>query len=70
MRDNNNNSMDNKEREEMERRECEREERREATLACTAECQRRGQERDGTEKGEIDANQSEKLKKGDKNNKI
>ena len=35
-----------------------------------AECQQRGWERDGMEKGEIDANQSKKSKKGDKNNKI
>ena len=70
MRDNNNNAMDNKEREEMERRECEREETQEAAAARVAECQRRGREWDGTEKGEIDAKQSEKLKRGDKNNKI
>ena len=62
--------MDNKEREEMERREHEREEWWEATAARMAECQRRGREQDGTEKGEIDANQSKKSKKGDKNNKI
>ena len=59
--------MDNKEREEHERCECEREERHQAILACTAECQQRGQERDGTEKGQQDMNQSKKLKKGDKN---
>ena len=35
-----------------------------------AEHQWRGRERDGMEKGEIDANQSEKSKKGEKNNKI
>ena len=70
MRDNNNNAMDNKEREEMERRECEREERQEATAARMAECQCRGREQDGMGKGEIDAKQSKKSKKGDKNNKI
>ena len=62
--------MDNKEREERERRECEREERREATAARVAEHQRRGRERDGIEKGQVDANKSEKEKKGDKNGKI
>ena len=59
--------MDNKEREEMERRECEREERRETTAAHMAECQHRGRERDRMEKGEIDAKQNKKSKKGDKN---
>ena len=70
MRDNNNNAMDNKEREEMERREREREERREATAARTAECQHRGREWDETEKGQVDATKSEKSKRGDKNGKI
>ena len=71
MRDNNNNNaMDNKEKEERERRECEREEQQEAAAAHVAECQRRGRERDGTEKGQVDANKSEKEKKGDKNGKI
>ena len=62
--------MDNKEREEMERRECEREEQREATAARAAERQHRGREGDGIEKGQVDANKSEKEKEGDKNGKI
>ena len=62
--------MDNKEREERERREHEREERQEAAAARAAECQHRGTEGDGTEKGQIDTMKSEKEKKGDKNGKI
>ena len=62
--------MDNKEKEEMERRECEREERREATAARVAECQCRGREQDGIEKGQVDTKKSEIEKRGDKNGKI
>ena len=62
--------MDNKEREEMDRRECEREERQEATAACMAQHQRRGRERDGIEKGQVDAKKSEKEERGAKNGKI
>jgi len=35
-----------------------------------AECQCRGREWDSVEKGQVDANKSEKEKKGDKNGKI
>ena len=35
-----------------------------------AECQHRGRERDGIEKGQVDAKKSEKEKRGDKNGKI
>ena len=58
--------MDNKEREERERREHEIEERRQATLECIAECQRRSREERWLEKGQLNAFKSETWNKKDK----
>ena len=57
--------MDNREREEYERHEREIEERRWAILECIAECQRRGRESRGLEKGQINATKSETYNKKD-----
>ena len=62
--------MDNREREERERRVAEIEARRQATQQHREDCQRRGREKYGEEKGERDALQQENQFKGDNKDRV